>query len=195
MWLICRSIASLLHWPDSSSALHAIARKPCPHSSTLVLYPSRRKTALTVFSLMGFDTSWSPAKTRSKRPVKGRIASITANAWRDSGTIWGSRILAPRCEYLTPSMGSRDAGIVQIARSISSSSQRMKRNSLERTKVSNVNRTASTVSRRPLYPCSLRRKSGISCSGNAGWCLPLRTDNAPVKSAAGLLSINPVCTA
>ncbi len=87
--------------------------------------------------------------------------------------------LGTTCEYLTPSMGSRDAGIVQIARSISSSSQRMKRNSLERTKVSNVNRTASTVSRRPLYPCSLRRKSGISCSGNAECVLAFANRQRP----------------
>lgn len=82
----------------------------------------------------------------------GQLAGCftSASAWRVSGTRCGVALLEPRCENFTPSMGWRSAGIVHCARMVSNSSQRAKRNSLERMNTNRVSSTAMRVSERPL---------------------------------------------
>ena len=148
-WLICRSTVSRDHRSDSTRTLQAIALSPCPQISVFVSYPIRRSARLVVFSLIGLYGLWSPGNTRSRWPESSCICFRMAIAWRESGTICGVRIFAPRPENRTLSMASRVAGMVQILCLKSISLQRAKRSSLERMNRCNVSTTASRVNSRP----------------------------------------------
>ena len=76
-------------------------------------------------------------------------ASMATACWL-SGTRCGVRILEPRYENFTPGRGSRSAGIVHMALSISISDQRAYLSSLERIKTSKFSITASRVTGWPL---------------------------------------------
>src|SRR5690606_39892099 len=102
------------------------------------------------------------AKITSKAPVRRWIDSRVVMAWRLSGTMWGVPIFEPRRECLTPSIGSRSPGMTHMERLKSISSQRAKRNSLDRIKTNRESATARRV-RSEEHTSELQSREKLVC--------------------------------